>query len=161
MHATFMLPSKHCSVSMWSNTWNLKHTPWYVWNKVQKSDHINTEQCLEGNIKVACIQWNSTQIVALHNIFEDCSVCTSSNTRKFYENLAIECTFSSYLKEYLHKSRVWALPNFSMTDYTSQGKTRPMNPVDLSNCRSHQSYYTCLSKSATASGTVIVQSFFS
>src|ERR1700683_2901690 len=46
-----------------------------------------------------------------------------------------------------------------MTDYTSQGKTRPKNPVDLSNCRSHQSYYTCLSRSATASGTVIVQSF--
>jgi len=46
-----------------------------------------------------------------------------------------------------------------MTDYTSQGKTRPKNSVDLSNCRSHQSYYTCLSRSATASGTVIVQSF--
>jgi len=46
-----------------------------------------------------------------------------------------------------------------MTDYTSQGKTRAKNPVDLSNCRSHQSYYTCLSRSATASGTVIVQSF--
>src|ERR1700727_577246 len=49
----------------------------------------------------------------------------------------IECTFSSDLKEYLHRSQVWVLPNFSMTDYTSQGKTRPNNPVDLSNCRSH------------------------
>jgi hypothetical protein len=29
----------------------------------------------------------------------------------------------------------------------------------LSNCRSHQSYYTCLSRSPTASGTVIVRSF--
>jgi hypothetical protein len=46
-----------------------------------------------------------------------------------------------------------------MTDYTLQEKTRPKNPVDLSNCRSHQSYYTSLSRSATASGTVIVQSF--
>jgi hypothetical protein len=71
----------------------------------------------------------------------------------------IECIFSSDLKEYLNRSQVWVLPNFSMTDYTSQGKTRPKNPVDLSNCRSHQSYYTCLSRSATASGTVIVQSF--
>ena len=71
----------------------------------------------------------------------------------------IECTFSSDLKEHLHRSQVWVLPNFSMTDYTSQGKTRPKNSVDLSNCRSHQSYYTCLSRSATASGTVIVQSF--
>src|SRR6202050_2323218 len=71
----------------------------------------------------------------------------------------IKCTFSSDLKEYIHRSQVWVLLNFSMTDYTSQGKTRPQNPVDLSNCRSHQSYYTCLSRSATASGTVIVQSF--
>jgi hypothetical protein len=39
------------------------------------------------------------------------------------------------------------------SDYTSQEKTRPKNPVDLSNCRSHQSYYTSLSRS------VIVQSF--
>jgi hypothetical protein len=71
----------------------------------------------------------------------------------------VECTFASDLKEYIHRSQVWVLLNFSMTDYTSQGKTRPKNPVDLSNCRSHQSYYTCLSRSATASGTVIVQSF--
>ena len=71
----------------------------------------------------------------------------------------IECTFSSDLKEYIHRSQVWVLLNFSMTDYTSQGKTRPKNPVDLNNCRSHQSYYTCLSRSATANGTVIVQSF--
>src|SRR5882762_1270740 len=71
----------------------------------------------------------------------------------------VECIFSSDLKEYIHRSQVWVLLNFSMTDYTSQGKTRPKNPVDLSNCRSHQSYYTCLSRSATASGTDIVQSF--
>ena len=71
----------------------------------------------------------------------------------------VECMFSSDLKEYISRSQVWILPNFSMTDYTSQGKTRPYNPVDLSNCRSHQSYYTALSRSATASGTVIVQSF--
>jgi hypothetical protein len=71
----------------------------------------------------------------------------------------VQCTFSSDLKEYIHRRQVWILFNFSMTDYTSQGKTRPKKPVDLSNCRSHQSYYTCLSRSATASGTVIVQSF--
>jgi len=70
-----------------------------------------------------------------------------------------ECTFSSDLKEYIHRSQAWVLPNFAMTDYTSQGKTRLKNPVDLSNCQSHQSYYTCLSRSATSSGTVIVQSF--
>ena len=71
----------------------------------------------------------------------------------------VECVFSSDLKEYIHRNQLWVLPNFSMTNYTSQGKTRPKNAVDLSNCRSHQSYYTGLSRSATASGTVIVQSF--
>jgi hypothetical protein len=37
----------------------------------------------------------------------------------------IECTFSSDLREYIHRSQVWVLLNFSMTDYTSQEKTRP------------------------------------
>ena len=37
----------------------------------------------------------------------------------------VECTFSSDLKEYIHRSQVWVLLNFSITDYTSQGKTRP------------------------------------
>jgi hypothetical protein len=41
-------------------------------------------------------------------------------------------------------------------DYTSQGKTRLNNPVDLSSARSHQSYY---SRSASAAGTVILQGF--
>jgi len=65
--------------------------------------------------------------------------------------------FSSDLKEYIHRSQVWVLPNFSMTNYTSQGKTRPKNPVDLSNCRSHQSYYTSLSRSATATVSLQVE----
>ncbi|TFK51588.1 hypothetical protein OE88DRAFT_1630103, partial [Heliocybe sulcata] len=46
-----------------------------------------------------------------------------------------------------------------MTDYASQGRTRPNNVVDLNNCHSHQSYYTCLSRSASTEGTVIVQGF--
>ena len=40
----------------------------------------------------------------------------------------IEYTFSSDLKEYIH---VWVFPNFSITDYTSQGKTRPKKPCWL------------------------------
>ncbi|KAF9455952.1 hypothetical protein BDZ94DRAFT_1285957 [Collybia nuda] len=51
------------------------------------------------------------------------------------------------------------LPNFSMTDYASQGKTRPCNVVDLNNSRSHHSYYTALSRSASANGTIILQGF--
>ena len=69
----------------------------------------------------------------------------------------VKCVFSSDLAEYVERSQVWVVPNFSMTDYASQDKTRPFNPVDLSNHRNHQSYCTCLSRSATAAGTIIVQ----
>ena len=56
------------------------------------------------------------------------------------------------------RSQVEVHPNFAMTDYASQGKTRPYNVVDLSQARSHQSYYTALSRSATAAGTLILNS---
>ncbi|KAG6882790.1 hypothetical protein C0992_010658, partial [Termitomyces sp. T32_za158] len=46
-----------------------------------------------------------------------------------------------------------------MTDYASQGKTRPYNPVDLTNCASHQAYYTALSRSASAKGTLILKGY--
>ena len=48
-----------------------------------------------------------------------------------------------------------------MTDYAAQGRTRANNVVELNNCRDHQSYYTCLSQSATAEGTIILQGFHS
>jgi len=51
------------------------------------------------------------------------------------------------------------LPNFAMTDYASQGKTREVNVVNLNSCRSHLAYYTALSRSATCEGTIIVQGF--
>ena len=42
-----------------------------------------------------------------------------------------------------------------MTDYASQEKSRPKNPVHLSSYHSHMSYYTCLSRSTSAAGTII------
>ena len=56
-------------------------------------------------------------------------------------------------------TQIVALPNFALTDYASQGKTRPNNVVHLTHCQSHQSHYTCLSRSSTAAGTVIIQGF--
>jgi hypothetical protein len=46
-----------------------------------------------------------------------------------------------------------------MTDYATQGHTRPDNVVELNNCRNHQSYCTCLSRSVTSEGTIIMQGF--
>ena len=46
-----------------------------------------------------------------------------------------------------------------MTDFASQGKTKPKNPVDLNNLQTHQAYYTALSCSSSAAGTIILQGF--
>ena len=66
------------------------------------------------------------------------------------------CRLSDDSSLTVSRSQVEVLPNFAMTDYASQGKTRPYNVVDLSQARSHQSYYTALSRSATAAGTLII-----
>jgi hypothetical protein len=72
---------------------------------------------------------------------------------------ATMCSLPNDIEIHLSRDQVLVLPNFAMTDYASQGRTRPKNPVDLNSCRTHQSYYTCLSRSATAEGTIIVQGF--
>ncbi|KAK0197649.1 hypothetical protein F5146DRAFT_1130516 [Armillaria mellea] len=72
---------------------------------------------------------------------------------------AILCSLPDDSSISINRSQVEIIPNFSMTDYCSQGKTRLKNPVDLMNCRSHQSYYTALSRSATADGTLLLPDF--
>ncbi|KAJ7138717.1 hypothetical protein C8R43DRAFT_1089292 [Mycena crocata] len=59
----------------------------------------------------------------------------------------------------LTREQVVALLNFGMTDYTSQGKNRSENPVELAKCNDCRSYYVALSHGTTADGTVIVQGF--
>ncbi|KAF8969122.1 hypothetical protein BDZ97DRAFT_1654173 [Flammula alnicola] len=59
----------------------------------------------------------------------------------------------------ISRTQVEVLVNFAMTDFASQGKTRPFNVADLNNLSNHQAYYTALSRSATASGTLILQGF--
>ena len=71
----------------------------------------------------------------------------------------IKCIFPSDLKEDIERQQVHVLPKFAMTDYASQGKNRPKNVAYLSSCFTHMSYYTCLSRSTTAHGTVIMQGF--
>jgi hypothetical protein len=72
---------------------------------------------------------------------------------------ATMCTLPNDDEISLSRDQVLVLPNFAMTDYSSQGRTRMNNVVDLNSCYTHQSYYTCLSRSASAGGTIIVQGF--
>jgi hypothetical protein len=60
---------------------------------------------------------------------------------------------------YISRTQVEVLVNFAMTDFASQGKTRLFNAAHLNYLTTHQAYYTALSRSATASGTLILQGF--
>jgi hypothetical protein len=59
----------------------------------------------------------------------------------------------------INRYQVPVLLNFAMTDYCAQGKTRPVNIVDLNESRSHQAIYTSLSRGKTAAETVILRPF--
>jgi hypothetical protein len=72
---------------------------------------------------------------------------------------SIKCDLPNDSEISIVRQQVQILPNFSMTDYAAQGKTRPINVMDLGHCKSFQSYYTCLSRSASAEGTAIIQGF--
>src|SRR6266581_2771381 len=72
---------------------------------------------------------------------------------------SVKCTFPNGVSIPIRRSQVHVLPNFTMTVYSSQGKTRPDNVVILNSCRDHLSYYTALSRSSTAEGTIIIQGF--
>lgn len=71
----------------------------------------------------------------------------------------INATLPNDERFHIVRTQVEVLVNFAMTDFASQGKTRPWNISDLNNLRSHQSYYTVLSRSATADSTLILQGF--
>lgn len=57
------------------------------------------------------------------------------------------------------RKQVPVLPNFAMTDYSAQGKTREYNVVDIANCRTFHGVYTCLSRGTSLSRTLILRDF--
>ncbi|KAF5347665.1 hypothetical protein D9758_014859 [Tetrapyrgos nigripes] len=60
---------------------------------------------------------------------------------------------------YVFLDEVEILPNFAMTDFASQGKTRDWNVVDIHNSRDFRAIYTALSRSSCADQTLILQGF--
>ena len=71
----------------------------------------------------------------------------------------IQCMLSGDLMVNIKREQVNVLPNFSMTDYASQGKTRQYNIVDLSCSQTFHHMYTSLSRSSKASNTYILSEF--
>ncbi|KAK0442072.1 hypothetical protein EV421DRAFT_1890989 [Armillaria borealis] len=73
------------------------------------------------------------------------------------KTITINCKMPNDKVISLSRSQVDIALNFAMTDYSSQGKTRPYNPVHLDYCKSHQACYTALSRTASAKGTILLQ----
>ncbi|TRM55927.1 hypothetical protein BD626DRAFT_360113, partial [Schizophyllum amplum] len=71
----------------------------------------------------------------------------------------VECLLRNDSTVVIERHQVPVLLNFAMTDYAAQGKTRPSNVVNLTHSKTHQAYYTALSRSSSAEGTAIVSSF--
>ena len=63
-----------------------------------------------------------------------------------------------YVTHYIKESS-WGPPKLHNDGLCLPGKTQPYNVVDLSQFRSHQGYYTSLSRSAMAARTLILSSF--
>ncbi|KAI0675202.1 hypothetical protein C8Q78DRAFT_958617, partial [Trametes maxima] len=59
----------------------------------------------------------------------------------------------------IDREQVMVLPNFSMTDYCSQGRTLEYNLCHLVNCKGHQAIYTCLSRSSSLRNTILIGGF--
>jgi hypothetical protein len=72
----------------------------------------------------------------------------------------IKCMLGDDKLIYIRRQQVPILPNFAMTDYCSQGRTRKYNVVQLeSGSNTLSSVYTALSRSSSAENTVILQDF--
>ena len=78
-------------------------------------------------------------------------VCPTTNS--------IQVSLPNDDRYHISRTQVEVLVNYAMTDFASQGKTRPYNVADLNNLSNHQAYYTALSRSATACRTLILQGF--
>ncbi|OCH89707.1 hypothetical protein OBBRIDRAFT_697309, partial [Obba rivulosa] len=71
----------------------------------------------------------------------------------------IECLLPNDETISIDREQPAILPNFAMTDFCGQGRTRPRNPVDLFHSKSHQAIYTALSRSSSLQGTMIMREF--
>jgi hypothetical protein len=75
------------------------------------------------------------------------------------ESMNIRCKVHNGQNVDVNRTQVPVVLNFAMTDFASQGRTRKFNVIDITHSKNHQSIYTCLSRSPSYSGTLIIQDF--
>lgn len=132
-----------------------------------------TELCATNGAEAVVVDWHSHKVSGNRQVLDTLfveltnpprptqlpglprNVIPLTRTKKTVQcTLPMEDTQVSVSRE-----QVMVLPNFAMTDYASQGRTRTINVVHLKHCKNHQSIYTCLSRSSSLEGTVILDSF--
>lgn len=132
-----------------------------------------TELCATNGAEAHVVGWNSTRKVSEGESLKTLFVQLAKPPRDIQlEGLpknvvpmnaspvqVKRCLLRDDSKVSLSRCQVNVLPNFAMSDYGSQGKTRPYNVVDLRNCKNHQSFYTALSRSSSLEGTIILFPF--
>ena len=69
----------------------------------------------------------------------------------------ITCRLPDDSEANITRKQVPVIPNFAITDYVSQGKTRLFNVIDPKYLETYQSIYTALSRGSTSGGTVLLR----
>lgn len=130
------------------------------------------ECCVTNGAEAIVVGWNARPLNEFKDTLETVFVKLTSppnpiNLPGLPENIVpltphskvIHCKMPNGKLLRITRLQVPIIPNFAMTDFGSQGRTRPNNVIDLQNCSSHQSIYTCLSRGSTLEGTIIIQPF--
>ena len=131
-----------------------------------------TELCITKGQEAYVVGWDATKDPQGHNVLEtlylelknppktiDLPDLPKNVIPMMRATKNIKCTLPNDYEINITRQQINVLPNFSITDYGSQGRTRIKNPVNLSHCRNFQSIYTCLSRSSSSAGTLILQGF--
>jgi len=69
----------------------------------------------------------------------------------------ITCRLPDDSEVTITRKQIPVIPNFAITDYVSQGKTRQLNVIDPKYLETYQSIYTALSRGSTSSGTMLLR----
>ena len=131
-----------------------------------------TELCATNGAEATVVGWDADEGDPHHLHLKTLFVKLSNPPRKIQipglpENIIpltsadndIYCKLPNGSIVHITRKQVQVLPNFAMTDFGSQGRTRLRNPVDLRQCYSHQLIYTALSRCPTLDGVLILHDF--
>ncbi|KZT05072.1 uncharacterized protein LAESUDRAFT_681806, partial [Laetiporus sulphureus 93-53] len=128
-----------------------------------------TELCATNGAEAYVLSWDSHQDADGHDILDTLFVRLKNPPQVVQlpdlppnviplvrAKTHIKCTLPNDCVVYIDRSQANVLPNFAMTDFGCQGRTRSHNPCHLRFCKGHQSLYTCLACSASLKGMLIL-----